>query len=208
MKQLNIRGEPLWVHDNEDLSNHIKRENDFYEAEILDYIKNNFNDHKVIVDIGANIGNHTVYFSRYLRHSYIYAFEPNPSNLDILLKNIEGLPDVLPVPWALSDKTETIHMSQHLTNWGVSKVDPLGPIEAYAVPLDSLWLDNVSLMKIDVESYEPNVLRGAAETIRRCNPIILIEDYYNEYGPLLPNHQAVKGWEINKTYLYVPKGWY
>ncbi len=40
--------------------------------------------------------------------------------------------------------------------------------------LDGLNL-NVNFLKIDVEGYEPNVLRGARETIKRCKPIIVME---------------------------------
>jgi hypothetical protein len=46
--------------------------------------------------------------------------------------------------------------------------------------LDSLAFENVSVMKVDVEGFEENVLRGAVDTIRRCRPLIYLEADRNE----------------------------
>jgi hypothetical protein len=43
------------------------------------------------------------------------------------------------------------------------------------ITLDSLALDEVDFMKLDTEGYEENILRGAVETIKRCRPVIIVE---------------------------------
>lgn len=202
MREVQIREGSIWVHDNEDLSNHIVRESDFFEIEILDFIKRHFPNHRIILDIGANIGNHTLYFSRFLKHTYIYAFEPVPENFEVLEKNCAGLPDIFLSTVALSDKAETIPMSANTRNMGMSSYDINGKIQATAYPLDMYEFEDVSLIKIDVENYEPQVLAGAAKTIQRNKPLILIEDNYNQYESLLPDYEIIAGWEGSKTYLY------
>ena len=49
--------------------------------------------------------------------------------------------------------------------------------------LDSYKFDNVDFMKVDIESHELEMLKGAVETLEKCNPIIFIEDptyFYNQ----------------------------
>lgn len=57
-------------------------------------------------------------------------------------------------------------------------------------------------MKIDVEGHEPFVLAGANKTIKRCHPLILIEDKDMQYNKLLPGYVLEKGWPKHQTYLY------
>ncbi len=52
----------------------------------------------------------------------------------------------------------------------------LGAMQVRVERLDSYRRGDVGLMKIDVEGYEELVLRGAAETIDRCGPILYVED--------------------------------
>src|SRR5260221_8795610 len=85
----------LLVHDaGEDFSDAIIRDNDFYERDILDYIRDNYPIHECILDVGANIGNHTVYFAKYLDYKAIVAFEPIPDNFVLLKENIKDLDNV------------------------------------------------------------------------------------------------------------------
>jgi FkbM family methyltransferase len=55
-------------------------------------------------------------------------------------------------------------------------------IEVSLITIDSLNLDKVHFIKIDVEGYEPLVIQGAIETIKKCKPIIAIEVWKDHYG--------------------------
>jgi FkbM family methyltransferase len=197
----------LWVHDDEMLSNHIVRENDFFEAPILDYLLAHYPVQKTIIDIGANIGNHTVFFAQFFKHDMILAFEPVYENYEVLLQNAQNYQEVYPINLALGARMGLVEMNKNRSNYGAHSVVEGGEMVVTTIPLDQLYLNRVTLMKIDVESYEPSVLSGAAQTIQRCQPLILIEDWQQDYGQYLPyNYAMIKGWSEHKTYLWAPSG--
>lgn len=196
-----VRGINLCLHEHEQLSNHIRRENDFFEANILDYIKEKYPVQKTIVDAGANIGNHTSYFANFLKYASIVCFEPIPDNFRLLEEN-SNYPNIKLYQSALSNKQETLKMSPNHRNMGASRVNRNGVVDVEAVALDSLNLQDVSLLKIDVEDSEVYVLEGAKETIRRCHPRILLEDKDGKYGKLLTGYVLEKAWPDQCTYLY------
>src|SRR5262249_27695046 len=51
--------------------------------------------------------------------------------------------------------------------------------KAKMIALDQLNLNNVSLIKIDVEGYEMEVLKGAMETIKRNKPVLIVEIFFS-----------------------------
>jgi hypothetical protein len=71
--------------------------------------------------------------------------------------------------------------------------------------LDSYALRDVSLVKVDVEGHERQVLAGARETLTRWRPLVVVEDWERELGPLMAAfgyRLAVDwGWD-HQTYLY------
>ena len=203
MIEIVLRGISLWVHDNEALSNAIRRDKDFFEAEILDYLRQNFPKQRTILDIGANIGNHSVYFANFLNYDTIIAFEPIKENFELLKINMAEYKSIGLANIAVSDKSIPLFMNFHNENYGASAVNSDGERQVSAISIDSIMLREVSLMKIDVEGHEPFVLDGANETIYRCKPLILIEDWNKEYSKYLPKEYYLnKGWDNHHTYLY------
>jgi Met-10+ like-protein len=61
---------------------------EFYEAEELDIIRRHFKENGVFVDIGANVGNHTIFASKLLKAEKVIPFELHPDALAILTTNI------------------------------------------------------------------------------------------------------------------------
>jgi FkbM family methyltransferase len=205
-KILDIRGGPLLVHPTgEALSAAIERNGDFWEANILDYLAQNYPYHTRIIDAGANMGNHTVYFGRYLRYNEIITFEPDYDNQVLLINNIafnkiKGTRSIL---GALSNENGEIFLQRNNGNSGAHEVHLSGGdylVNRYK--LDYFKFDQISLLKIDAEWHEPEVLEGAQETLNRCKPLILIEDSLNVYQILLPQYQLIQEWPEHKTYLY------
>jgi len=196
-----IRGIEINLHPNERLSNYHRQTHDFFEPELLDFIRKQHNKQKVIVDVGANIGNHAIYFANFLKYEELICFEPIPDNFELLKQNL-SYPNIKLFQLALSDKETTIKMTPNSRNMGASKVEVDGTVDIEAITLDSLNLKDVTLLKIDVERHEPFVLAGAKKTIDRCHPLILIEDRYLRYEKLLPGYVLEKGWPQYMTYLY------
>lgn len=206
-----LRNNPFIVHDVEDISNAIVRDKDFYEHEILDYLVQNYPKHRRIIDVGANIGNHTVFFGKYLECDTIVAFEPEAKNYALLLKNLEvnKLTNVIPIMGALSNKNGPIGLFPHSTNYGAHQVhsdfDPATDQVVNAYMLDNFMYVDVTLMKIDIEYHEPQMLAGAIGTIKRCKPLILIEDVEEKYSELLPNYELIQVFPHYRNYLYAWK---
>lgn len=134
------------------------------------------------LDIGANVGNHTLFLSRLFAH--VHAFEPHPVLSQLLAVNA-GLADNITVhPFGLSDRDGDVAFLTSAGNQGGSRIvnTPSGGDGAtVAVPvrrLDALQTLSrlpISFLKIDVEGHELAVLEGAAQTIARNLPVIVFE---------------------------------
>jgi FkbM family methyltransferase len=161
-----------------------------YERDILDALSRFLTQHlhidtdTAVLDVGANIGNHSVFFSEIF--SKVYAFEPNPQAYYLLQYNSAGS-NIVPLNYGLSSENSTVNFSINPINLGGSKVidgcsspgtPSLNTIDIEVRRLDdNLQIKNqvVSLIKIDVEGHELQVLEGAAEFIRASQPVIVFE---------------------------------
>ena len=140
----------------------------------------------VALDIGANVG----LWSRDLVKSFgrVIAFEPVAVFRECLETNVKG--DNFEVrPIALGDQDTMGTMIITEDNSGHSHLDPntMGAGDVQVVRLDNLNLHNINYIKIDCEGYEYRILQGAEQTIRRCRPVIVIEQkphdaYSKQYG--------------------------
>ena len=179
--KFNYRGEKdieLEVYaGNEILANHVRVNGVFYEDETLSYVRANFPNQKTILDIGANIGNHTTFFAEFMNAKKIHAFEPHPMNFELLKRNMEKYSNVILHNYALGETIKRVSITTNPGNMGDVKVseeaDSDGEIEMF--PLDAFDFQDVTLMKIDVEDSEWVVLQGAIETIRRWKPVLVVE---------------------------------
>lgn len=214
----NVRGVELELHPSPDyVSDHIRRTGDFYEVAILEEIERRLRDVApgILVDAGAMIGNHSTFLAEFVPHTRIYAFEPSPLNRRLLEMNVAPYPTVTVVPEALSDRTAVVDMAIAADNRGWSTITATDPrladgmerFTARARALDRLRLRNVRLLKIDVEHHEPQVIRGAARTIARCKPIIVVEDWGRSLAPMIQalGYELAVDWgDAHQTYLFSP----
>jgi FkbM family methyltransferase len=131
-----------------------------------------------VIDIGAHIGVHTITMSKKVGPAgKVIAFEPQKKIFLELYQNLKfnHCTNVTLIRKALGETTKIVHLTQvDLTNEGGTAVGEGGEI-IEMIPLDSLNLTNISLIKIDVENYEFFTLLGARETILKNNPVIVFE---------------------------------
>lgn len=159
----------------------IEQTGDYYEREILEkWIQPRRNGIRVIYDIGANIGNHSVYFAAHTDAQAVYALEPFADNYQLLLKNIAGnaLSNVHPIQAAASDFSGGVRMRiSRENNNGTARIVENGEdgIPAETVRLDDLQLPDPDFVKIDVEGHELRVLKGMQGILERCKPDLWIE---------------------------------
>ena len=140
--------------------------------EAFKYVKN----FKYAVDVGAHVG----FWAKDMAEKFerVYCFEPCPKNLGCLVKNMEEYPNVSITHYALGDKARKCSINRDIARGGNSgsefiKVEDTGCIDMIA--LDDLELPGCDLLKIDVEGFEYAVLLGARKTIKKYNPVVIME---------------------------------
>ncbi len=108
----------------------------------------------------------------------VHTFEPEDVNFTCLEANTIDIPNVTRYHAALGEEAKMVHVEYpEPGNPGTFYVQEGGSTPMMTI--DSLELENVDLIYLDVEGYEVQVLRGAAETIERCRPVIGVEEYPN-----------------------------
>jgi FkbM family methyltransferase len=141
----------------------------------------------LVIDVGANIGALTLALADIVGEGdgVVYAFEPHPELFKLLQRNC-GERDIQCHPLALGDSTGTTQMPalETLTakNYGDLAIGAGADYEIAITRLDDWDVEiSPSFIKIDVQGYEAEVLRGAAEIIRRTRPVIQVE--IDQSGP-------------------------
>jgi FkbM family methyltransferase len=136
-------------------------------------------------DIGANAGFYSIAVAATNPHCQVLAFECNPAIREIFEQNVQlnGLQNITIRSEALSDNSgEAIFYVPAFTGSGGGSLQDLHPEEGESqkfqvsmMPLDSLNLKRIDLMKIDVEGAELSVIRGGIDSISVSRPTIFIE---------------------------------
>lgn len=151
----------------------------FYESRLLEFLKDFLARGSLVLDVGANIGNHTIFFAG-VCGCEVEAFEPNQEAGRYLRRNIElnDLGSLVTVhEVALSDKPGRVSVDVSVPgNLGATsfKADAHGSVEAAIA--DSFSFDKrVALIKIDAEGMDPLVVAGARGLIKRDRPVIVAE---------------------------------
>ena len=149
-----------------------------YEKDEFDETMHHITKWDVALDVGAHVG----IWSRNLVEKFknIYAFEPVPKHIECWKQNMSqcDFTHFLNTV-ALGDENVINEMYVPIMNSGMASLVWPTPdtqtIEIETRTLDSYEFDQVDFIKIDVEGFEINVLRGAENTIRKHKPVMFIE---------------------------------
>ena len=157
-----------------------------------------------VVDVGANIGTHTVPFAKAVGESGgVVAFEPQRLVFQMLCANValNSLSNVRAFQYAVGEEQDTIVVPQlDLTqphNLGGVELGSHATGEQVAmIRLDDMELPVCHLLKIDVEGMELAVLKGGKELIERCKPVLYVENDRKEKGDELIRYIAALGYRM------------
>lgn len=163
------------------ISRHLLDGQTIWEPDIVEIFAREFPTGRNVVDAGANLGLHSIALAKLATHGEtIYAIEAHPEVFPLTRYNCRRSPAIRCINRAASDQPRTVSMPRfrQSVNAAIASVstEPVaGQHAVQAVTIDSLGLENVGFMKIDVEGHELACLRGAAQTIRRDRPTLLVE---------------------------------
>ena len=143
---------------------------------------------RTAIDIGAHVG----LWARGLTEKFdkVVAFEPCDQFADILLKNAPKVHTVHRC--ALGWREGQVAMAIEPDNTGSTHVDRGATGNIPMFPLDHFNLTDVDLIKIDVEGYELDVIKGAMETLRNNDPVMIVEQKEKYVIPEEGKHAAVR----------------
>ncbi len=168
-----------------------------YEAGTLDVMTTCLREGDAFVDVGSNVGLMSLLASRMVGdHGIVYSFEPEPKTFAILMENIElnGITNIRAhnLAMGMSAGVLPIHYNLHIGRGSSSLMRTSRSVGGPDVEIDSLGeffarngVESVRMMKIDVEGWELEVLKGAREFLRSGRaPILCLE--CSQYNPF-PN---------------------
>jgi FkbM family methyltransferase len=182
--------------------------------------KNHFGTGVVALDCGANIGVHTLEWSKLMKDwGSVIAIEAQERIFYALAGNLtlQNCFNTRAIHAAVSDCAGEISFPEpdytKQASFGSFELRPrvgtefIGQPVDYSKPtitvrsitLDSLGLDRLDLLKIDIEGMEAEALQGAAQTIARCKPILFIETVKSDKAMI---SAALK----NEGYVVMPNG--
>jgi FkbM family methyltransferase len=136
------------------------------------------------VDIGANIGNHSLYFTDLFKS--VYSFEPNPRAFALLSINSELNNNIKPVNIGISDVSGKLYLYSNVQNIGNSYLSEDDPGSAHMVGVATLDesmdpAEDITFIKLDVEGHELKALLGSKKIIEKQKPIIMFEQHKNDF---------------------------
>lgn len=151
------------------------------EKEIFPYINLN----GLALDIGANIGNHSLFLARHFPQ--VISLEPHPRTFRLLLCNADLMSNITAINVGASDFEQVVTVEQDLLNLGATSVRPSDRVVGYGsapvtmnlIPIDTIPQisagNSVAFVKLDIEGHEQSALRGAEKMLRRDMPIVAME---------------------------------
>lgn len=170
----------------------------YFEPEIIFESKKYIKNGDVVLDVGSNFGSMTLAFSNMVgENGIVYSIEAQKCVYDFLIKTIEAnsLDNVIPINKAIhkEDGLNVYFPNIDFSEYSAFKDAPYSGnaiignngIPVKTITIDSLKLDRVDFIKVDIQGADLFALQGAKETILKCKPTIIFEfeqPIQNEFG--------------------------
>lgn len=173
-----------------------------YEKATVELFRNIIKDDWIVFDCGAKTGFFTLLFSEICEKGIVHSFEPT-STFDMLLNNVNhyGIQNVILNKFALGDKSGDIE-DEIFRIWG----QPSERMVYEFITIDDYCgqnkIEKLDFMKIDVDSYDFDLLKGAVKTLEKLKPMITIELNY-ALNFRNATEQEVIDWLVARNYSLV-----
>ncbi|RDU67126.1 FkbM family methyltransferase [Helicobacter didelphidarum] len=176
------------------------------EQETLEKIKD-----KDIIDVGGFIGDSAIIFEREFTHKHIHSFEATKTNYTLMLKTLElnKSTRIIPINKGLGSKEEILEISlmgsaSTLDTKKNQYYDIEHTEQVKIITLDSYVKEHnieVGFIKVDIEGFEQEFLKGAMETIRTQKPAMLLSIYHNadDFFHIKP---LIESWDLGYTFKF------
>jgi FkbM family methyltransferase len=131
----------------------------------------------LVIDVGGNTGYQTYFHSQY---NNVVTYEPVPELFEVLKENLKNLDNVTFINKAVGADCGTVKLYVDVNRLSMTSQAPLVENEEIKVPivsLDSEDHQDVCFIKVDVEGFELEVLKGAVNTIEKYKPTCMVEIY-------------------------------
>ena len=213
-----VSGKPLslkFASAEDHIAKVIRETSTFYEAEMLADARSRLFYPACVVDVGAHVGNHTVYFAHVLGVRTL-SFEPNPATFRQLELNVSdnGLAPLCSLynaaVGAATSRARAEPAPDQNSGMATVALDPEGAVNVVALD-DVLEKEpRVDLIKIDVEGWELDVLRGGARILERHQPLLYVEIMEDKFNAVR-RHLGAAGYEcwkrfnVTPTFLFLPR---
>ena len=181
----------IWASFKKNKQSHsILRKCDFEDLQELNLIEKIYSKKKILLfDCGANFGFYSLYVASKSNQNKIYSFEASPSTFEDLKKNINlnNFNNIKSFNLAISEKkNEEIEFLESINDWesslSNSNFQIVNKVKIKTKILDDFndkYLDKINnyhtIIKLDVEGHEMNVLKGGSKLIKNYSPLIIIE---------------------------------
>jgi FkbM family methyltransferase len=199
---LRVAGGVRMLADTSDLMGRALATGGIWEPYVVAELRRTLRPGDVCVDVGANLGYYTVLASRLVGPTgHVYALEPVAGTYASLRANVAlngtalqiaagGAETVAPLYGRATDNTGIASLRATVTRW--SGVDPRSASDVPVRTLDSVLsrsdLSRLRAIKIDVEGYEAEVLRGLEPVFERGLRPELIVEVHSVYDADAPNY--------------------
>jgi FkbM family methyltransferase len=169
-----------------DLSQTIERSLYFYgswEADTTAFLLRTVVPGDTVIEVGSNIGAHTLVMAKASRPGTVYAFEPSTFARERLTANLRlnpTLTNIEVIPKLVTNEKQEVPLRD--ITWSFKYDGSCSPPETVTAPVTHIdefcsarGIGALKLLKVDVDGYDFKVLQGATRTIERLRPIVLME---------------------------------
>jgi len=161
----------------------------------------------VFVDIGANLGEYSLFAAKRLSFGKVLAFEPMPKMHALLEENkaLNQFDNIVILKYGLSaqegmlpiHEIENAHegLSTFFPGNQKSRTITNVPLKVFDAEVDSLGIERIDFIKIDIEGSELSALKGAIKSIQKFKPLVMVEINQQTYG--------MAGYSIDDVYSFL-----